>query len=260
MPDPGDADTDAHRDADRHGDAHRDPDGDRNATATPTVTATPTATPTPTVTATVTPTPTVTATPIDNLPLRSDFTTGIFHASTDQTLTDGEFGGSVTTLSSRATATSTSTRAPLTTDGPALTTSDRGGARLWLANPEASDVTVTCAATFADYDADTGTETPIVTTGRVGQHARPRRRRGRVRGAGDESPGRRDRPGGPLLKLTLSIHFVSGSRRPARLQRREPATPATPSAGCRRTGSSAGRSAPSPTAATARSIPARTVI
>src|SRR5262249_48656950 len=136
------------------------------STATPTVTDTPT--PTPTATATATPTPTVTVTPSEPLPLRGDFTTGIFHGSTDQTLTDGAFGSSVTTRTFTADgngdATASFYSAPLTATGPALTTSDTGSATLWIGNAGASDVSVTCAAAFSDYDADTGTELPIVTT------------------------------------------------------------------------------------------------
>ncbi len=187
-------------------------------TATPTKTATPTVTTTPTVTATqtatptltATPTPTVTATPIDNLPLRSE-TTGIFHASTDQTLIDGEFGGTVVTLPLTDDSSVDFYSAPLTTDGPALTTSDRGGARLWLANPEASDVTVTCTATFADYDADTGTETAIVTTGASANTLVPAGAEAECVAPATNLPADATVPAGHLLKLTLSIHFVSGS-------------------------------------------------
>ncbi len=183
-------------------------------TATPTVTATATATATvtvtPTPTTTATPTPTVTATPIDNLPLRNE-TTGIFHASTDQTLTDGEFGGSVVTLPLSGDSSVDFYSAPLTTDGPALTTSDRGGARLWLANPEASDVTVTCTATFADYDAADGSETAIVTTAPSANTLVPAGGEAECVAPATNLPANATVPAGHLLKLTLSIHFVSGS-------------------------------------------------
>ncbi len=180
-------------------------------TPTPTVTATETVTPTPTVTATVTPTPTVTATPIDNLPLRSDFTTGVFHAATDRTLTDGAFGGAVTTLTVSGDGDVDFHSAPLASAGPALTTSDRGGARLWLVNPEAADVTVTCRATFADYDADTGDETVIVATGPSAETVVPAGGEAECVAPAATLLAPATVPAGHLLKLTLSLHFVSGA-------------------------------------------------
>ena len=234
------------------------------ATATPTATATATATAT--VTAprprrpppTATPTPTVTATPIDNLPLRTDFTTGIFHATTDQTLTDGEFGGSVTTLPLSGDSSVEFYSPPLTTTGPALTTSDRGGARLWLAIPAArrdghlrGDLCrLRRRHRYGDADRHDGP---------VDRRRRPRERPGRVRGAGDESPGGLHRPGGPSpeadphdpLRLGTTVELAYNAAN---------GTPATPSGAWPRTASSAGPSATSPSAATAPSIPARTVI
>ena len=191
----GDGDADGHRDADGHGRRRprprprrddRDADGrdaDATRTATPTETATPTTTATPT------------ATPTANLPLR-DATTGIFHASTDQTLTQDEYGAAVTavplTPDGGGDADVAFYSAPLTSDGPALTTDDTARAAVWIGNPGNDPITVTCAAAYSDYDATTGTEVPFVATTVSGQVVDCGDRRRAVHDAGDESAGGHD--------------------------------------------------------------------
>jgi cysteine-rich repeat protein len=101
--------------------------------------------------------------------------------------------------------------APLSADGPALTTADRGGARLWIVNPGASAITVTCAATFADYDATTGTETAIVATPFSGNTVVPALDVSECVAPATLLPASYTVPDGHLLKLTLSIHFVVGT-------------------------------------------------
>src|SRR5438445_540209 len=153
--------------------------------------------------------------PVEPLPLRADFTTGIFHASTDQTLTDNQFGTAATALTVVADGSGDASAdfysAPLTAAGPALTAADSGAATIWVGNAGASDITVTCAATFADYDAATGTETEIVTTGASAN---------KTVLAGDavfcvtpSGPLAADVtvPSDHLLKLTITLHFVTGS-------------------------------------------------
>ncbi len=166
---------------------------------------------TPTATTTATPTPTVTATPNDNLPLRSDFETGIFHDSTDQTVTNGVYGSLATALEISGDTAVDFYSAPLTTTGPALTTSDKGGARIWIGNPSASGVLVTCSATFYDYNANTGTQTVIVATAASAGTLVPASGAAECVAPTTALPAPVTVAANHLLKLTLAINFLAGS-------------------------------------------------
>jgi len=75
-------------------------------------------------------------------------------------LTDGQFGTAVTAVSIAPDQDGDADVAfyspPLTTAGPALTTADTASADVWIGNPGGSDITVTCAAAYSDYDPATG--------------------------------------------------------------------------------------------------------
>src|SRR5262249_4277665 len=149
-----------------------------------------------------------------NLPLRGDFTTGIFHAQTDQTLTDGQFGSAVTAVAiapdQDGDADVAFYSAPLTTAGPALTTSDTASADLWIGNLGNSDITVTCAATYLDYDPATGQETPFAATLASSQVIVPATDVASCTTASTAVQTDTTVPAGHLLKLLVTVHFVNG--------------------------------------------------
>ena len=147
-----------------------------------------------------------------DLPLRSDFTTGIFHGTTNQTLS-ATAGTTPTTKPFSITGTGSATydfySPPLTTTGPALGTNDKGQVTVYLQNTGTGTFSVDVGGTFFDYNPATGTQTPIV-----------------VSAAGNCSVGTGSSkcmsgntslgapyavPAGHLLKVTITITRTSGS-------------------------------------------------